>query len=71
VAFNPKDNNVLASVNDHGKVLLWNLTTRKTISTRTANHTGLHSVAWSPDGRTLATGDEKDAKVRLWDIARS
>ncbi|MCX4910463.1 WD40 repeat domain-containing protein [Streptomyces sp. NBC_00878] len=71
VAFNSKDDNVLASVNDHGKVLLWNLTTHKTISTRTANHTGLHSVAWSPDGRTLATGDEKDAKVRLWDIAHS
>ena len=71
VAFNPKDSNVLASVDDHGKVMLWNLTTRKTISIRTANHTGLFSVAWSADGRTLATGDEKDAKVRLWDIAHS
>ncbi|WP_406131347.1 caspase family protein [Streptomyces sp. NBC_00989] len=72
VAFDPKDGNILASVGDNGenRLLLWNVTTHKVITQFTASERGLSSVAWSPDGRTIATGDGDKAKVRLWDVAR-
>ncbi|MFJ2833546.1 caspase family protein [Streptomyces sp. NPDC087263] len=70
VAFDPKDGNILASVGDNGGLLLWNVTTHKVITQFTASERGLSSVAWSPDGRTLATGDADKAEVRLWDVAR-
>ena len=71
VAFDPEDGNILASVGDNGenRLLLWNVTTHKVITQFTASEGGLSCVAWSPDGRTLATGDADKAEVRLWDVA--
>jgi RNA polymerase sigma factor (sigma-70 family) len=51
-----------------GEVKVWNLATRKA---RTFFHgeTGrIRSVAFSPDGKTLAAG-ARDGAVRLWDVA--
>jgi WD40 repeat protein len=52
-----------------GQVTLWDLRTRKPVATLGGYRAGILSLAFSPDGRTLATGDS-EAKVKLWDVAR-
>ena len=58
---------MLASGLNDDKVELWNIAARENIAT-TLKHSGLvHSVAFSPDGKTLASGAL--GTVKLWDIA--
>jgi WD40 repeat protein len=48
-------------------VRLWDVRSRRQIGKLLTGHTGgVYSVAYSPDGRTLATAD--DETVRLWDV---
>src|SRR5262249_12965472 len=49
-----------------GKARLWDLNTGKEMSRLPGPTAG--SVVFSPDGRTLATGDS-DGRVCLWDLA--
>ena len=37
------------------------------IAIEVANRRGVYSVAFSPDGSTLASGS-KDSTIRLWDL---
>ncbi|MGI5373083.1 WD40 repeat domain-containing serine/threonine protein kinase [Streptomyces sp. CA-251387] len=82
VAFSP-DGRTLASAGDdsgsnltpHHSALLWNVADRdpdpygQDGPRATLSHTqGVTSVAFSPDGKTLATGSLDD-KIRLWDVA--
>jgi len=51
-----------------GTARLWDVATRQTIATL-AGHAGpVNSVAFSPDGHTLATGSADDT-ARLWELA--
>lgn len=64
-----RDGKILATgaAGSPGTVKLWDMTTRKTTATLPTGYV----IAFSPDGRTLATSSEfaADQKVHLWDVA--
>ncbi|MDG9716401.1 trypsin-like peptidase domain-containing protein [Streptomyces sp. DH24] len=72
VAFS-RDGKVLASTSadspEDGRIRLWDVSTGRQRD-RSLTHRGgqVSSVAFSPDGKTLAGGGE-DGRVRLWDVA--
>jgi WD40 repeat protein len=49
-------------------VKLWDATTLREIDSFQANANDLECLAFSPDGKTLATGGG-DRMVKLWDVA--
>jgi WD40 repeat protein/serine/threonine protein kinase len=68
-AFSP-DAKRAASVAEDGTVALWDASSFACISSFKGHMLGIHSVAFSPDGRRLATGGGSGREaVKLWDVA--
>ncbi len=77
VAFSP-DGNTLASGATNGRIRLWDVASRTQVATLEGNegnrNYGVYSVpfpnsvAFSPDGNTLASG-ATNGRIRLWDVA--
>ncbi len=69
IAFAP-NGRMLASGHEGGIVTLWDVTTRKRITDFTANAYDVCCLAFSPDGKTLASSAAtRKGIIKLWDIA--
>lgn len=65
MAFSP-NGSYLASLDQHGTVILWNTATRSPIVTIDGEQHGVRSVTFNPDSSLLATGSW-DGIITLWD----
>jgi RNA polymerase sigma factor (sigma-70 family) len=48
---------------------LWDVASGKELRRLAGGRGGLRSLAFSPDGKTLAGGGDSDGRLRLWDVA--
>ncbi|RPD61277.1 WD40 repeat-like protein [Lentinus tigrinus ALCF2SS1-6] len=69
LAFSP-DGTLLASGDSSGKIVLYNASERKTVTTRWSFHSGrVNSLAWTADGQHCASGS-LDTHVYVWSVAK-
>jgi hypothetical protein len=64
VTFSP-DGKTLASASNDNTIKLWNLETKKEITTLNGHSSSVGSVTFSPDGKTLASASNT---IKLWNL---
>jgi eukaryotic-like serine/threonine-protein kinase len=71
VAFSPAGNTLAtASSTGDGTVRLWDVATSRETAVLRGHRGGVHRVAFSPDGRSMASAGS-DGTTRLWDVSTS
>jgi len=66
-AFSP-NGRLFAGANWGGFARLWETATQREVSSFRGFVGGVHSVAFSPDGKRMATGSDGKQAVKLWDL---
>ncbi|BAY21184.1 WD-40 repeat protein [Calothrix sp. NIES-2100] len=67
VTFNPNSNLLATGHESDGTVHLWDVSTGKEVLTLKGHQTAVWSVAFSPDGKLLASGSY-DQTIKLWNF---
>ncbi|MGB7341078.1 MAG: TIR domain-containing protein [Phototrophicaceae bacterium] len=58
------------TINDDNRIIIYDLATGERLETWDAHTAPVQALAFSPDGQTLAAGDDNDL-ITLWDVASS
>ena len=67
VRFSP-DDKILASGSRYGRVELWDVQNQQRITTLSGHTDEIRALAFSPDGKTVATAAKGETIIVLWDV---
>ncbi|HXJ61035.1 MAG TPA: hypothetical protein VNU68_30690, partial [Verrucomicrobiae bacterium] len=62
------DGKLLAAASDQGFARIWDAATLQPVANLRGFLQGVHSVAFSPDGKRLVTGSDGKEAIKLWDV---